>query len=146
MTANISVKMNQFVQQCKAHNPFANIDKAPKIHPALKVVCLIPLIGSITAVILRSNNNFNPNSIFNHDRKIEVLRADRRLHHVEMACAVTSVAIAVTLLAVGILGAGACFGISIMLAGVAYGVYRYAAIHNQIQKIQAEQQQANAAL
>lgn len=146
MTANINAKMSLFAQQCKAHNPFANVDNAPKIHPALKVVCLIPLIGSITALVLRVNKNLNAQSLFNAHRKVEVLRADRRLLHFEVACGVASIAIAVSLLAVGILSAGAGFGISLMIASVAYGVYRYVSIHQQIQKIQNEQRQANAAL
>lgn len=145
MTANISMKMGQFAQQCKAHNPFANIDNAPKIHPAFKVACLIPMIGPFTAIILRRENNFNPNTILNHGRKVEVLRADRRLLHFEAACTVTTLAVAVSLLAVGILSSGALIGIGLLVVAAAIEVGRYAHIHHQIQKIQAEQQ-ANAAM
>lgn len=144
MKTNIKLKFNQLSSQCRLHNPFVSPSHTPQIHPALKVLCAIPFIGFVPSIELRRTRKFNPLLTTNPNQQTEMLRADRRLLHFEMAGAVTSVAIAVTFIAFGMFAPGV-FAL-IGAAAIAIGIYRYVSIHQQLQCIQEEQRQSNTSL
>lgn len=129
--SNIKMHFNHFARGCKEHNPFANLPYAPKINPAVKIACLLPMIGNLVSTItglkFESKAGLYPSG--------EAYRARRRLVHFEMAGAVATIATATALLALGIFTPFSliCIG-GITAVTIGFCVYQYVSLHKKIQR------------
>jgi hypothetical protein len=129
--SNIKTHFNHFARGCKEHNPFANLPYAPKVNPAVKVACLLPMIGNLVSTItglrFESKAGLYPSG--------EAYRARRRLVHFEVAGAVATIAAATAFVALGIftpMGLICTGGFAALT--IAYCVYQYVSLHKKIQR------------
>lgn len=102
MAANIISPMKSFFQSCMDHNPFAQVKNGPVENVFIKAMVALPIIGRIGSTVMRNATNFDANSPINADRKVEVLRADRRLTTLEIASRVLTMAGLIAMIATGV--------------------------------------------